>query len=51
MVIKWNKAAVQQFFDAILFIEETGAYTYAEEVGQHILSRIRNLPELAHPLP
>jgi len=30
MVIKWNKAAIQQLIEAILFIEETGAYAYAE---------------------
>jgi plasmid stabilization system protein ParE len=52
MVIKWNKAAVQQLVEAISFIEETGFYTYAEELEQDILSRIRNLPEnpLVYPL-
>jgi len=52
MVIKWNKAAIQQLVDAILFLEETGFYTYAEEVERDILSRIRNLPEnpLVYPL-
>ncbi len=52
MVIKWNKAAVQQLVDAILFIEETGFYTYSEELEREILSRIRNLPEnpLVYPL-
>jgi plasmid stabilization system protein ParE len=38
--------------DAILFIEETGFDTYAEEVERDILSRIRNLSEnpLVYPL-
>jgi plasmid stabilization system protein ParE len=52
MLIKWNKAAIQQLLDAILFIEETGFYNYAEELERDILSRIRDLPEnpLVYPL-
>jgi plasmid stabilization system protein ParE len=45
MVIKWNKAAVQQLLDAIRFIEENDFYSYAEELERDILSRIRNLPQ------
>ena len=45
MVIKWNKAAVQQLLDAIRFIEENGFYAYAEELEKDILSRIRKLAE------
>lgn len=44
MLIKWNKAAVQQLLDAIRFIEENEFYSYAEELEKDILSRIRNLP-------
>jgi len=44
MVIKWNKAAVQQLLDAIRFIEENDFYSYAEKLEKDILSRIRNLP-------
>jgi plasmid stabilization system protein ParE len=52
MVIKWNKAAIQQLIDAVRFMEDTGFFIYAEEVERDILSRIRNLPQnpLAHPL-
>jgi plasmid stabilization system protein ParE len=45
MLIKWNKAAVQQLLDAIRFIEENDFYSYAEELERDILSRIRNLPK------
>jgi hypothetical protein len=48
MLIKWNKAAIRQLIDAILFIEETGFYTYADEVERDILSRIRNLTAAAN---
>lgn len=44
MVIKWNKAAVQQLLDAIRFIEENEFFSYAEELEKDILSRVRNLP-------
>ena len=45
MVIKWNKAAIKQLFDAIDFIEETGFHSYAEELEKNILLRIRNIPK------
>ena len=45
MVIKWNKAAVQQLLDAIRFIEENEFYAYALELERDILLRIRNLPQ------
>jgi hypothetical protein len=32
MLIKWNKAAVQQLLDAIRFIEENDFYSYAEKL-------------------
>ena len=44
MVIKWNKAAIQQLFEVILFLEETGFYTSAEHIESDILSKIRSLP-------
>jgi len=45
MVIKWNKAAVQQLLEAIWFIEENEFNTYAVELQSEILSKIRNLPQ------
>jgi plasmid stabilization system protein ParE len=45
MAVKWNKAAVQQLLAAIRFIEEAGFYTYAVELEEDILSRIRKLPQ------
>jgi plasmid stabilization system protein ParE len=45
MVIKWNKAAVQQLLDAIRFIEENEFHSYAVELERDILSKIRNLPQ------
>src|ERR1700759_5324496 len=45
MIIKWNKAAIQQLLDVIRFIEENGFYSYAEELERDILLRIRNLPD------
>ena len=45
MVIKWNKAAIQQLLSAIRFIEENEFYAYAVELESNILSKIRNLPQ------
>lgn len=45
MVIKWNRNAVKQLLAAILFIEENGFASYAKELEDNILSRIRTLPK------
>jgi plasmid stabilization system protein ParE len=47
MLIKWNKSAIQQFLDAIRFIEENEFYTYALQLEKDIFSIIRSLPQ--HP--
>jgi len=51
MIVKWNKVAIKQLFDAIEFIEETGFQLYAERLEQEILSKIRNLPENSNLYP
>jgi len=45
MKIKWNKTAIQQLLDAVRFIEENGFHSYAEQLENEILSRIRNIPQ------
>ena len=45
MIIKWNKSAVQQLLDAIEFIEDAGFLSYAAELENDILSKIKRLPE------
>lgn len=44
MAIKWNKTAVKQLINAIEFIEDAGFRSYAEELENDILHKIRNLP-------
>jgi plasmid stabilization system protein ParE len=44
MVVKWNKIAIKQLFDAVDFIEEAGFQGYAESLEKEILLKIRNLP-------
>jgi hypothetical protein len=44
MVVKCNKIAIKQLFDAIDFIEEAAFQGYAESLEKEILLKIRNLP-------
>lgn len=45
MKIKWNKLAVNQFFDIIKYLEQNNAIDYAEKLEKEIFSKIRTIPE------
>ena len=45
MVIKWNKAAVDQLLSVIEFLEEKGLHLYAEQLENDIIARIKALPQ------
>lgn len=45
MQIKWNKLAVKQLMDAILYLENNEQFAYAEKIEKEILSKIKSLPQ------
>jgi len=47
MIIKWNKLAVEQLMEAILYLEKNDFSDLAKTIETEILTKIKSLPQ--HP--